>query len=554
MTTPCFFKYSYNQSLRAPLFFGILIGLLMAAAPTDAAPVPLSGRVTGYGGKGVSGATLHLRRNGMTVQSNTQGYFSFSGTIATTPHELSPRTCATVRFSLTRNGLILQSPNGVHHGTVRLFDLAGRQLLSTTLTNLAPGQHAVAVLPQTGAARQAVLVQARLDGQEQTLFLAGAGEMGALRQAPSSGATSIAATTQAAVAAIDTLDVEIHGISKLLVIDSYESLRLAVELEYVPVDIPALPPSSMTTQNRTKTYLKGRGAHLCGFVHEDNDVSKDVIGFVASTYSTATQGPMTDEDMKHLLDFPKLRMVFIQNQQISDSTIKLFARFPQMVEVRLHRLNHNKESKYRCSPDFLKQLKPLRNLRVLEIKHGFNMSTINMAHLDSLPYLKRLVLDNGAATGQGMAFARTCTNLRDLSWHRGTLKHADFVATIPALPKLQHLLCRDYSEPIPSNALEILSSSKTLESLWLVNNHEKALLANDDFLMPLVTVPTFTTLHNIDDTTSAAIKLIEARAALPALPRIQHLTAKGYINLGYIIPPYPDLDSAQSKKVKALLK
>jgi hypothetical protein len=452
------------------------------------------------------------------------------------------------QLSLVNGTLGIQTAEAVERVEVRVVELSGRQVMSGEYPRLSAGHHHIPIAALMGGATQTRVVQVRLDGVEQTLLVDGFG--GAL-QAPAASATGALGLNKSAVAAaVDTLLVKMGAVSAKVPITSYSQTGIQATLAYAFTTVDPLPSKPMQQQNAAKQYFKGLGAGLCGFVHKDGDVNNDVIGFVISDTSKALMH-MDDADMERLLNFPKLQMVWIQHQNVGDSGIKVLQKFPDLVDVRFHYMN---DGVSKCSKDFLKNINMHRNLRVLEVKHSLNMPRIDMSVLDGFPYLTRLVLDNGAATGEGLAFARKCPSIRDLSWHRGTMKHSDFISTIAALPNLQHLLCRDYSEPIPANALEPLRGHKTLESLYLVGTHFNAMIQNEDFLMPLVDVPTFKILHKdykwkrLDPLPPSVTTFQEAR------PDVDIVENQGYIDLGYILRPDSDLNGAKQKEYKDLLK
>jgi hypothetical protein len=186
-----FITTSFGQWL---LYAAAIVLVATAATPTGA----LSSRDSGIGEQDTHGAVPTLRKSNQPAQNSAPSFFSFSKSIPPAPtQQLSSRGATGVRFSLTTSGLLLQSPSGVRTGTVRLFDLSGRLLLSTTFSNLAPGVHSVARLPQEGLVQQAVLVNALVDEQEHTLFLATAAAAGARQGAPAAKTSAKANTLPA---------------------------------------------------------------------------------------------------------------------------------------------------------------------------------------------------------------------------------------------------------------------------------------------------------------------------------------------------------------------
>lgn len=511
--------------------------------------VSVSGSVKNEAGVAIGGAAVYLMKLGLSTGTTANGTFAFSAATPTTPRGSLVLRQHSARLSFARGALAIEAPRAVEQVWVRVVELSGRQLMNSRYPRLFAGTNRIALPAVMNGATQPLVIQVTLDGEQQTLLVDGMRD--SERSAPLPP-TAAAQALSAPAAAVDTLRIEMGGVSTKVPISSYSQSNIQATLAYVATKVAPLPSKTMAEQNAAKQYFKGLGARLCGFVHKDGDVTKDVIGFVISDTSKARMH-MDDADMERLLHFPKLQMVWIQHQNVGDSGIKVLQKFPDLVDVRFHYMN---DGVSKCSKDFLKNINMHRNLRVLEIKHCFSMPIVDMSVLDGFPYLTRLVLDNGAATAQGLAFARKCPSIRDLSWHRGTMKQSDFAATIAALPNLQHLLCRSYSvkEGVPATALEPLRGHTTLESLWLVGDHFKAMVANEDFLMPLVDIPTLKTLHANYEWTDAVINSPSVTKFREARSDVNIVKDQGYIDLGYILRPDSDLNDKKIKEYKDLLQ
>jgi hypothetical protein len=254
-----------------------------------------------------------------------------------------------------------------------------------------------------------------------------------------------------APAVIDTLRVTIGSVTKNMPISSYSQSDVAVVINYTPSAIPELPYKSIAEQKAAKDYFKSlvkNDYSAVFFRHQDDDVNKDVIGAMFLTQNKDKPVPpaqaqtlpgfINDADMERLKDFPKLQALVIQNQKLSDAGIAKLAQFPHLTDVRFHYMDLFDL----ITPNFLLPLNALTNLRVLEYKHNFFAGTINVKGLNGFSNLQRLILDNGAATDDGLDFAKRCPNLQDFHFHRNSFTKAKFTTTVPTLTKLKLIFMR----------------------------------------------------------------------------------------------------------------
>jgi hypothetical protein len=511
----------------------ILLSVEMLSA---AQAINLEGRVVNKQGVALGGAVVRLQKTGLVTGTTVNGTFHISGSSQVTP--VTPRGQQVSQSGLIaaveQGVLTLHSARPITAISIQVHDLNGRLVARRDQRHLGPGSHRLPLFDVHDHATHALVVSLTADGLSHSLMLPGA----QTRRVEALCATSSqVGALSSAVAAVDTLRVSIDGVSVNLPLPAYEQSGLEIQLDYTPPKLTELPVRTVAQQNAAKQLLKDASPTRFIFKHENNDPTRDVIGFVAAT-NNSSKGWFSDADVDKLLNFPKLRAIWIQAQDLTDSGVAKMAKLPHLEDLRVHYMR-SAEPKQNIGADFLLPFRHHKNLRVLEVKHCFNMETININKLDGFPRLERLVLDNGASNDQGAEFASKCPALRDISFHRGMISAQAFEKMIVALPNLEIVWARgDDKFVVDPLYLKPLAALTKLEHVGLDGPHAKFAKnpANADFLMPLASVTSLKKIY-LDPDTGAAL-----RALKDARHDVLSITRSPFIDLGYIFPVFTALN------------
>ncbi len=518
------------------------LATLAFALTADTQEISICGTVVNNHGTPLGGASVKLLGAGRMTGTDSAGAFGFQAT-GVAPAGAPGAPQAVVRLHGT--SLRLELARAVHELGVTVHDMSGRVVNRLERRELAPGHHALVCLPGGRTPRAALLVRVSLDGAEHVLSTVASSSAGEAARQP---AATMTAAVRTSAAVVDTLRVEMGGVRKDTAIESYQLTDMSIVLDYEIPTVPPLPDKTMAEQNAAKAFFEGLGADFVGFRHKDHDPAKDVIGFAISTWNSGT-GVMTDDDIQRLRDFPKLRSVWIQNQDLSDAGVAVLAEFPDLIEARFHYMKTTGS----VTADFVVPMNVHRNMRVFEVKHCFGMNTVNVGKLDGFPHIVRVVLDNGAATNQGALFLTKCPNLRYLQFHRATMTQQAFDQAIAALPNLEVVWCRS-SNSVGADGLAAFTDHPSLKGIRLISEHETAMKTYADFLMPLATIPSFETFYG-------GYKLSENPAEYPESlkrllnerPDIEATRNSGDIDYGFIFIPKSDLNRNSASTVEATL-
>jgi hypothetical protein len=541
---------------RAPLKVLFMIASI-GVSVVVAQPISLSGTVKSSDGTPLGGAWVYLVNHGYGAGTNPNGEFSIKvETVdATQPLALNA-VMSRPEFRIASGTLHFSLNTPVSQLKATAHDLAGRLIAQSNRHQLSAGSHSLALVSNHQAATQGMVITLWLDGSEQSVFVPANASANA---APLKKNLS-AAVAQAAVA-FDKLHIQMGSISKEIDISASQQNDIEVVLDYTPPTIPEPEPRTIDQQKDARKYLlnlkgnKSDTALYIGFRYQDDDSTKDVIGVVIATHAQKN-GVVTDTDFKQLLNFPKLQAIWIQNQKLTDDGLKILEKFPHLIDIRLHYMDLKDPStdKTLITKDFLLPVNVHRNLRVLEIKHNMQLSHMSVERLDGFPYLQRLVLDLGGAKDNGAQLIQRCPNLIDLHFHRATMSQIAFERAILAVPKLKLLWVRHDKVPVSENHLEILRNHPSLIYFRTDGVQDSLVDRAENFLMPLLTIPTFKQLFNVglkNGTNPAVTKLIEA--AKDQGRTIELKPSGGHVDFGYIFPPLTDLGDNSRATLKAFL-
>lgn len=522
------------------LYAGACAGLTVLALALNslAQTISITGTVTNNHGTPLGGASVKLLGAGRAAGTDSEGNFALQSASTRVPlGGTKQNSQRAIRLNGSQLRLDLTQP--VRLATVSVHDLAGRKFSRSEYRNLAPGVHSLSCAHYSS--QQAFVVNVSLDHADFTFRSIGGNSARRTTKDATAGSTEM----QKSLAVVDTLRVEMGGIRKDTVIESYQASGLDIVLDYEIPTVPPLPDKSMAEQNAAKQFFEGLGADFVGFRHKDHDPAKDVIGFAISTQNSGT-GVMDDRDIERLLDFPKLQSVWIQNQNLSDEGVAVLAKFPDLIEARFHYM----ATSGNVSPDFVVPMNVHRNMRVFEVKHCFGMNTINVGKLDGFPHIVRIVLDNGAATDQGAEFLAKCPNLKYLQFHRGTMSQESFDMAMAALPNLEVLWARS-KRPVGPDGLAVFKDHPSLKGIRLISQHAEAMETYPDFLMPLASIPTFETFYGgyqLTEPYPESLKRLQA-----AREDIEITRKSGDIDYGFVFIPRSSLNTNSAKAVEATL-
>ena len=105
------------------------------------------------------------------------------------------------------------------------------------------------------------------------------------------------------------------------------------------------------------------------------------INHQSLTKSIGEKPGITNDDLLQLQRFPKLTALNVESQPIGDQGLAVLKHCPQMKQVGFHYMA--KAPGANASPDFVTVIRDMRDLEIIEIKHNFRMTAINV---DQLPH------------------------------------------------------------------------------------------------------------------------------------------------------------------------
>jgi len=240
-----------------------------------------------------------------------------------------------------------------------------------------------------------------------------------------------------------------------------------------------------------------------------------------------------DADMARLPSFPRLRMIHIERQPVSDAGVAVLRQFPDLEHADFHYMNSAfKDAGHpgRITPDFILAVNGCRKLRVLEVKHNFALRGTSVHKLEGFPELRRLILDNDAAGPRALDLIARCPKITDLQLHRTTLTDAQFARLVGLVPDLEVLWLKPAYHLKPGERINhrSLRHLKALGKLRILSLQHRAMppLPFDDGLGHLVAISSLERLELTPDVMKAVdpAALTRFRAARPNLVVTDSLT------------------------------
>jgi hypothetical protein len=223
-----------------------------------------------------------------------------------------------------------------------------------------------------------------------------------------------------------------------------------------------------------------------------------------------------DGDLKKLLELPKLQMLFLEHQPLTNAGYQVLAQLPELTDLRLHYINSKlfRERAGYAYPladaEAALVVNSLRRpLTVLELKHCFAVKDVSIDRFAPQPELIKLELDTTFAGPEAVEFILSARKVRNLQLHRTTMSDADLVRVLQGLPDLEILELRPVGpktrtkEPITAKTLRGLARHRHLRAIFLGIRWPGT--AYENGLQHLATLPT--------------LEVVDLHNAEPAVPR-----------------------------------
>jgi hypothetical protein len=172
---------------------------------------------------------------------------------------------------------------------------------------------------------------------------------------------------------------------------------------------------------------------------------------------------ITDAGVKHLGGLTKLQNVLINNSQVGDGALEVFARLPALKDLSLPGNAFSDEG--------LRHLEGMKQLRGLSIgKNRKPITDAGVQHLASLTILERLDLEGANLSDEGIMSFKNLKSLKKLFLFSGSRSGGEKITdasvdTLVALTNLRELWLPN--SRITDQGVKRLSELPKLQSLWL---------------------------------------------------------------------------------------
>jgi hypothetical protein len=232
-----------------------------------------------------------------------------------------------------------------------------------------------------------------------------------------------------------------------------------------PVPTPTTPAASATQQLAT---VKRLAALVCR-MNVTYDEADNVVALNFSNHPIAC-GPsvmprgLTDEHARELLQFPELKRVRFEKMPmaLTAAGYQTLARIPGL-EAALF-------AYVLGDPTFMHAVRDHRHLKVLELKHLFQIEGTRLAELPSYDELRVLELDvDSAARAAAVPFIKRHPKLISLQLHRTTITNADMGEIVAAVPDLEGLELKPAGSSLDDGVFIHVGKLKRLKVLQLTN-------------------------------------------------------------------------------------
>ncbi len=162
---------------------------------------------------------------------------------------------------------------------------------------------------------------------------------------------------------------------------------------------------------------------------------------------------LTDEELRNLAAFPKLKSLDVSGKGITDAGVKYLSALKELETLGLHGAV--------ITDTGMKRLARLRNLKRLDLS-GAKFTDATLLELADLPKLRELALERTRITDEALRHVKKMKELRELSLRRTKISN-DGLRHLAMMPNLREITLQ--STPVTGEGLRHLAACKSLRTI-----------------------------------------------------------------------------------------